>query len=200
MIVGYARVSTADQDLAAQQRWLEEHGAEVVYVDHGFSGKDRNRPGLDQALAAVRHGDTLLVPRLDRLARSVIDAHEIAADLESKGAALSLGGTVYDPTDAFGKLFFGITSLFAAFERDLLSQRTREGMAIARANGKLRGRQPKLNEKQHNELRRMHEAGQHTIADLQEIFGVSRPSVYRALKRTRLGAAGSSVVAPSADL
>ena len=82
-----------------------------------------------------------------------------------------------------GKMFFNIVATFAEFEADLIRMRTREGMAIAKAKGKLRGKQPKLSAKQQNELKRMHEAGDHSISDLAEIFAVSRPTVYRTLNR-----------------
>ena len=100
----------------------------------------------------MREGDTLVVPKLDRLARSVPDARAIAEQLEAKGVKLALGGSVYDPGDPMGKMFFNILATFAEFESDLIRMRTREGMAIARAKGKLRGKQPKLSEKQQKEL------------------------------------------------
>ena len=114
------------------------------YLDHGLTGTNRKRQGLDQALAAVRGGDTLVVLELDRLARSVPDARAIGDDLAARGIKLSLGGQVYDPEDPLGKLFFNIFAIFAEFEAGLLRMRTREGMAVARAKGKLRGKQPKL--------------------------------------------------------
>ncbi len=149
----------------------------------GMTGANRQRPGLDQALAALRHGDMLVVPKLDRLARSVPDARAIADILQSRGVKLALGSSIYDPTDPMGKMFFNILATFAEFERDLIRLRTREGMAIARAKGKLRGKQPKLSEKQQKELCRMHGTGQYSISDLAELFSVSRPTVYRTLSR-----------------
>src|SRR6476469_4155490 len=110
----------------------------------GLTGTNRARPGLDQALAALREGDTLVVPKLDRLARSVPDARDIGDGLAARGIKLSLGGQVYDPTDPMGKMFFNILATFAEFEVDLLRMRTREGMAVARAKGRLKGRRPKL--------------------------------------------------------
>jgi DNA invertase Pin-like site-specific DNA recombinase len=133
----------------------------------------------------VRAGDTLVVPKLDRLARSVPDARAIGDDLAARGIKLSLGGQVYDPTDPMGKMFFNILATFAEFEVDLLRLRTREGMAVARAKGKLRGRQPKLSPKQQAERRRMHASGDYTIADLAELSTVSRPTVYRTLQRSQ---------------
>lgn len=184
-LIGYARCSTDKQDLAAQQAALAALGvaADRVYTDRGMTGTNRSRPGLDQALAAVRAGDTLVVPKLDRLARSVPDARDIADSLAARGVKLALGSSVYDPTDAMGKMFFNILATFAEFEADLIRMRTREGMAIARAKGKLRGKQPKLSEKRQKELRRMHDTGEYSISDLAELFSVSRATIYRTLAR-----------------
>lgn len=184
-LIGYARCSTNGQDLTAQKQALENLGVppERIYTDHGLTGTNRVRPGLDQAIAAVREGDTLVVPKLDRLARSVPDARAIADQLQEKGVKLALGASVYDPTDPMGKMFFNILATFAEFESDLIRMRTREGMAIARAKGKLRGKQPKLSDKQQKELCRMHSTGEYSISDLAEVFSVSRPTIYRTLKR-----------------
>ena len=186
--IGYARCSTEKQDLSAQRATLLRLGVEGdrIYTDHGLTGTNRARPGLDQALAAVRSGDTFVVPKLDRLARSVPDARAIADQLEAKGVKLALGGSVYDPADPMGKMFFNILATFAEFESDLIRMRTREGMAIARAKGKLRGKQPKLSQKQQTELCRMNATGEYSISDLAELFSVSRPTVYRTLKRADL--------------
>lgn len=125
----------------------------------------------------------MVVAKLDRLARSVPDARAIAAELERKGVLLAIGATAYDPADPMGRMFFNILATFAEFEADLIRMRTREGMAIARAKGKLRGKQPKLSEKQQRELVRMHATGEYSISDLAEVFAVSRPTVYRTLQR-----------------
>jgi DNA invertase Pin-like site-specific DNA recombinase len=130
-----------------------------IYLDHGLTGTNRQRPGLNQALAAVRAGDTLVVPKLERLARSVPDARAIGDSLVSRGVKLSLGGTIYDPADPMGKMFFNILATFAEFEVDLLRLRTREGMAIARAKGRLRGKQPKLSARQQAHLVQLHRDG-----------------------------------------
>ncbi|MGI4796205.1 MAG: recombinase family protein [Janthinobacterium lividum] len=184
-LIGYARCSTDKQDLAAQRAALAELGVapDRIYTDHGLTGTNRARPGLDQALAAVRTGDTLVVPKLDRLARSVPDARFIADALVARGVRLALGASVYDPVDPMGKMFFNILATFAEFESDLIRLRTREGMAIARLQGKLRGKQPKLSDKQQKELRRMHDTGDYSITDLAELFSISRPTVYRTLAR-----------------
>jgi DNA invertase Pin-like site-specific DNA recombinase len=184
-LIGYARCSTDKQDLAAQKEALLKLGVapDRIYTDRGFTGTNRARPGLDQALAAVRRGDTLVVPKLDRLARSVPDARAIGDSLAERGVTLQIGSSVHDPNDPMGKLFFNILATFAEFEADLIKLRTREGMAIARAKGKLRGKKPKLSDRQQKELRRMHDTGEYSISDLAELFSISRPTVYRTLSR-----------------
>ncbi|RMO49911.1 hypothetical protein ALQ39_200015 [Pseudomonas amygdali pv. eriobotryae] len=165
--------------------------ADRIYTDHGFTGTTRERPGLDQALAAVRNGDTLVVPKLDRLARSVPDARAIGDELTARSVRLQIGTSVHDPSDPMGKLFFNILATFAEFESDLIRLRTREGMAIARAKGKLRGKKPKLSDRQQKELRRMHDSGEYSISDLAEVFSISRPTVYRTLARQSIGVAAT---------
>ena len=187
--IGYARCSTDRQDLAAQRSALVAFGVdpERIYTDHGLTGRTRARPGLDQALAAVRAGDTLVVTKLDRLARSAPDARQIADQLLARDVKLALGATTYDPTDPMGKMFFNILATFAEFESDLIRMRTREGMAVARAKGKLRGKKPKLSDRQARELRRMYDTGEYSVSDLAEVFSVSRPTVYRTLHRQPAG-------------
>ncbi len=104
-LIGYARCSTDCQDLDAQRQALLELGVDEdrIYTDHGLTGATRARPGLDQALAAVRQGDTLVVPKLDRLARSVPNARAIADLLQERGVKLALGRTLYDPEDPMGR-------------------------------------------------------------------------------------------------
>lgn len=190
-LIGYARCSTDKQDLAAQQDILLRLGVapDRIYTDRGFTGTNRERPGLGQALAAVRSGDTLVVPKLDRLARSVPDARAIGDSLTARGVKLQLGASVHDPADPMGKLFFNILATFAEFEADLIRMRTREGMAVARAKGKLRGKKPKLTDLQQKELCRMYATGNYSISDLAEVFSVSRPTVYRTLARQTGGTA-----------
>ena len=184
-LIGYARCSTRPAGLGRPAPALSELGVaeDRIYTYHGLTGTTRARPGLDQTLAAVREGDTLVVPKLDRLARSVPDARAIADQLQEQGVRLAQGRALYDPGDPMGKMFFNILATFAEFEADLSRMRTREGMAIARAKGKLRGKQPKLSDRQQRELCRMHATGEYSISDLAELFSVSRPTVYRTLKR-----------------
>jgi DNA invertase Pin-like site-specific DNA recombinase len=125
------------------------------------------------------------VPKLDRLARSVPNARAIGDSLAAGGVRVSIGGTVCDPTDPIGKMFFNILATFAEFEVDLLRMRTREGMAIARAN-KLKGKQPKLSARQRVHVLKVIQAGDHTIAELAELFSVSRATIYREIARARI--------------
>ncbi len=177
--IGYARVSTDAQDLTAQRNALSGLGvdAERIYVDHGLTGTNRARPGLREALAACRAGDTLVVTKLDRLARSVPDARDIVDELTARQVKLNLGGSVHDPTDPVGRLLFNVLAMVAEFEADLARARTREGMAVAKAKGRLRGKRPKLSPKQE--------------AHLAELFNVARSTVYRAIQR-----AGGHAAAP----
>ena len=149
---GYARCSTDRQDLTVQRQELAGLGVapERIYMEKGLTGTNRAQPGLDQAMAAVRRGDTLVVPKLDRLARSVPDARYIADQLQEKGVQLALGRTIHDPEDPMDKL---------------------------------RGKQPKLSEKQQKELCRMRAGGEYSKGDLAEVFVVPRPTVCRTLNR-----------------
>src|SRR5260221_8643907 len=114
-LIGDARCSTDDQDLTAQRDRLRDLGVAErrIYLDHGLTGTNRHRPGLDQELAAVRGRDTLVVPKLDRLPRSVPDSRAICDDIAAPGIKLSLGGQGYNPTHPSGKLFFNIPPPFA---------------------------------------------------------------------------------------
>ena len=185
--IGYARCSTDEQDLTVQREALEALGvsADRVYVDHGLTGTNRDRPGLRQALAACRAGDTLVVTKLDRLARSLPDARAIADELTAREVKLNLGGSLHDPTDPIGKLLFNALAMMAEFEADLAKMRTREGMRLARAKGHLRGKQPKLSAKKEAHLLSLYDAGTHSISELEELFDVTRSTVYRAIARGR---------------
>ncbi len=187
LLIGYARCSTDAQDLTAQRNALKSLGVdgERIYVDHGLTGRNRDRPGLREALAACRAGDTLVVTKLDRLARSVRDARDIADELSAKGVRLNLGGSIHDPTDPIGRLLFNVLAMVAEFEADLISARTKEGMKVARAKGRLRGKQPKLSAMQEAHLLEIFDAGEHTVAELAEIFRVGRATIYRSVARAR---------------
>jgi DNA invertase Pin-like site-specific DNA recombinase len=154
--VGYPRASTAEQDLTAQRDALVRLGVDEsrIFVDHGLTGTNRARPGLREALASVRSGDTFVVTKLDRLARSLRDARDIADELTAKGVVLSLGGSLYDSTDPVGRLLFNVLGMVAELEADLIRMRTGEGMAVAKAKGKLKGKQPKRSRTQRAHLYR----------------------------------------------
>lgn len=134
---------------------------QVIEQDHGLTGTTRARPGLREALAACRSGDTLVVTKLDRLARSVPDARDIVAELIASGVCLQLGASVHDPTDPVGRLLFNVLAMVAEFEADLIRARTREGMAVAKAKGRLRGKQPKLTPRQEAHLVSLARVGEH---------------------------------------
>jgi DNA invertase Pin-like site-specific DNA recombinase len=192
--IGYARVSTEGQDLTAQRNALTALGvaAERIYVDHGLSGTNRARPGLREAMAACRSGDTLVVAKLDRLARSVPDARDIVDELTHRQVKLNLGGSIHDPTDPVGRLLFNVLAMVAEFEADLARARTREGMAVAKAKGRLRGKKPKLKAKQEAHLVDLWRAGEHTTIELAELFDVARSTVYRAIQRAGERAEGAA--------
>src|SRR4051794_18327430 len=135
LLIGYARVSTDEQDLTVQREALAALGvsAERVYVDHGLTGTNRDRPGLSEASAACREGDTLVVTKLDRLARSLPDARDIVHELTHRRVKLSLGGSLHDPNDPVGRLLFNVLAMVAEFETDLIRMRTREGMPTSAA-------------------------------------------------------------------
>jgi DNA invertase Pin-like site-specific DNA recombinase len=185
--IGYARVSTNEQDLTAQRNALLALGVDEkrIYVDHGLTGANRERPGLRETMAACRDGDTLVVTKLDRLARSLPDARDIADELTAKGVVLSLGGSTHDPTDPVGRLLFNVLGMVAEFESDLIRMRTREGMAVAKAKGRLKGKQPKLSAIQRKLLLKLYDADEHTQAELAELFRVSRTTIYREIQRRR---------------
>ena len=126
-----------------------------------------------------------MVTKLDRLARSLPDARAIADELTARHVRLSLGGSVYDPNDAVGRLLFNVLAMVAEFEADLIRLRTKEGMRVAKAKGRLRGRRPKLNARQEAHLVSLIAAGEHSTAEVADLFGVSRPTVYRTLQRSR---------------
>jgi DNA invertase Pin-like site-specific DNA recombinase len=187
LLVGYARVSTEHQDLTAQRNNLAALGVgdDRIYVDHGLTGTNRDRPGLRLALAACHSGDTLVVTKLDRLARSLPDARDILDELTQRHVRLSLGGSIHDPTDPVGRLLFNVLAMVAEFEADLISTRTREGMKVAKAKGRLRGKQPKLNRIQARHLLELFDSGNYSTTELADLFRVGRSTIYRTVRRAR---------------
>jgi DNA invertase Pin-like site-specific DNA recombinase len=136
-------------------------------------------------LAACRAGDTLVVTKLDRLARSLPDALDILDELTRRNVKLSLGGSIQDPTDPVGRLLFDVLAMVAEFESDLIRMRTREGMKVAKARGRLQGKQPKLKPNQAKHLLELHDLGTFSRAELADLFGVGRSSIHRTLQRMR---------------
>jgi DNA invertase Pin-like site-specific DNA recombinase len=180
----YARSMIARRSPPAARPQLV--GDDRIYVDHGLTGTNRDRPGLRLALAACRAGDTLVVPKLDRLARSLPDARDILDELKTRNVKLSLGGSIHDPTDPVGRLLFNVLAIVAEFESDLIRLRTREGMQVAPAKGRLRGKQPKLKPNQAKHLLDLYDLGTYSVvAELAELFGVGRSTVYRTVERLR---------------
>ena len=187
LLFGYARCSTDQQDLPVQRDGLVGLGVatERIYVDHGLTGTNRERPGLREALAACRAGDTLVVTKLDRLARSLPDARATADELTARQVRLNLGGSVHDPTDAVGRLLFNVLAMVAELESDLIRLQTREGMKLAKAKGHLRGKQPKLTRRQEAHLVSLLASGEYSTTEVSELFGVVRSTVYRTIERPR---------------
>nr|WP_266094987.1 recombinase family protein [Microlunatus elymi] len=127
------------------------------------------------------------------MARSVPDARAIGEELTSAGVRLSLGGSVYDPTDAIGRLLFNVLAMVAEFEADLIRMRTVEGMRVAKAKGHLRGKLPKLSVRQEAHLVELMNSGRYSTGEVAELFGVARSTVYRAQRRALARVAGSTV-------
>lgn len=186
MLIGYARVSRDKQDLAAQIEGLERLGvdAERIYTDK-LTGRTAARPGLQSAIAATREGDTFVVTKLDRLGRSVPDLRDITHDLHARGVALQMAGAIYDPTDPFGKFFLTTLAAVAEFEADMISMRTKEGLAVARAKGRLNGKPPKLSQRQHMKVLTEYESGTTTPGELAQDYGVDRATIYRTIDRAK---------------
>lgn len=183
MLIGYARTSTTEQEagLEAQLRDLGAAGCERVFSERVSSIAPR--AALEDALAFVRAGDTLVVTKLDRLARTVTKAWETVERLERKGTGLrilSLGGDTVDTRSATGKLILTIFAGFAQFEREMMLERQREGIAKAKSEGRYKGRKPTARAKA-EDARRLHAEGK-TVTQVAEALGIGRASVYRALE------------------
>ena len=184
-LIGYARCSTDAQDLTASVTGCasSESPRTGSTSTTGSPAPPATAPASIRPSRPSGKVTPSWCPNSTGSAGPVPDARAIGDDLAGRGIKLSLGGQVYDPADPMGKMFFNILATFAEFEVDLLRMRTREGMAVARAKGKLRGKQPKLSARQQRELARMAATGDYTIADPAELFTVSRATVYRTLQR-----------------
>ncbi|ECG4142220.1 recombinase family protein, partial [Salmonella enterica subsp. enterica serovar Typhimurium] len=176
--IGYARVSTDDQNLHLQRDALAAAGCEIIYEDKA-SGKNAARPELDNCLKALRPGDTLVVWRLDRLGRSLADLVSVVTHLvdERRIGFLSLQEQI-ETNSASGKLVFHVFAALAEFERNLISERTKAGLEAARARGRLGGRKPKLQKKDIREIRALLKDGSIPVSDVARRYGVSRTTIY----------------------
>lgn len=178
--VGYARVSTTDQNPEMQQDALAEAGCSRIFVDRA-SGTLAERPELTAALDYLREGDTLVVWRLDRLGRSLPHLVQVVHDLQKRGVGFRSLTETIDTSTPTGTLMLNLFGSFAQFERDLVSERTKAGLAAARARGRHGGRKPALTPKKAQLARQMYEAGGTTVAEIAETLGVSRATIYRSL-------------------
>jgi DNA invertase Pin-like site-specific DNA recombinase len=179
-LIGYARVSTWDQATNMQTDALQHAGCLRIF-DETASGLRTDRPQLAAALDYARPGDTLVVWRLDRLGRSLKDLIHTVSTLEEHHVGFRSLHENIDTTTSTGKLVFHIFAALAEFERDLIVDRTKAGLAAARQRGATPGRKPSLSADQVTVVRRMHSEGGHTIAQIAGVVGVSRATVYRAL-------------------
>ena len=180
MMIGYARVSTEDQNLDLQRDALAKTGVERVFEDKASGARD-DRPGLAEALSHARKGDCLVVWRLDRLGRSMRSLIDFVEELRERGVEFRSLSEGIDTTTAAGRFFFHVLAALAQMERELLRERTRAGLAAARARGRKGGRRPKLNTKQITHARKLLEDRNTTIKDVAASFGVDRATIYRAL-------------------
>ena len=178
--IGYGRISTTDQNASSQEDALKKAGVDRVFIDT-FTGTKMSRPELDKALDQLRSGDSLVVTRLDRLGRSTKDLLNLVGGLGEKGVQLEVLEQNIDTSTAEGRLFFTVVAAVAEFERDLMKSRTMDGLAAARARGRLGGRKPKLSAKQIAEVARLY-AEQRPVQEIADLFGVSRPTIYRVVR------------------
>lgn len=188
MRIGYGRVSTSDQHPEAQRDALAEAGCSQVFVDK-ISGKLASRPELDKALVAVREGDHLVITKLDRLGRSLRNLMDVGDDLRKRGVELVVLDQGIDTSTPVGQMFFHILGAVAEFEHSLMVERTKQGLEAARARGRTGGQKPKLRPRQIQLAQEMYdELGsdgkrKHTVQQIADEFGVSRPTIYRHLER-----------------
>jgi DNA invertase Pin-like site-specific DNA recombinase len=188
--IGYARVSTQDQEPESQRRRLVEAGCDpdLIFTDHGASGAKASRPAWDACRAQLRKGDTLVAVRLDRIGRSVRNLLDVAADLERQGVNLVLLDQGIDTSTSMGKMLFTILGAVAEYERALIIERTKDGLARpGAARGRNGGRPRRLDDDEIRYAQYLRSLG-HSISEIGEVLGhgkpVSRQTVYRALGMT----------------
>lgn len=181
MRVAYARVSTLDQSLNLQIDALEKRGFDTLFKDHGVSGVAASRPGLEGAFKALNAGDTLVVWRLDRLARSMYELADFLHTFKKNEIAFESICDGMDTSTAFGECMYMVAGAFAHLERCILIERTREGMAAAKARGAVFGRKPALSGEAFREARFLIRKGM-SVTDTAHHIGVGRSTLYRYLK------------------
>lgn len=178
---GYGRVSTLDQNLDAQKDALLKAGATKIFVEK-ITGTKASRPELDLMRQMLRQGDTVFITRIDRLGRSAKDLLNIVSDFEARGVNLKVIEQNIDTSTNEGKLFFTMVAAFAEFEHSMMVSRTKDGLAAARARGRVGGRKAKLSDAQVGKLIELFAAKEITIQELANMYGISRPTVYRLVK------------------
>lgn len=179
MILGYARISTADQSLDAQADALTVAGAERIFAD-AIAGTARQRPELDRLLDQLRAGDVVVVAKYDRLARSLRDLLEIVEAIQARGAGFRSLAEDIDTTTPAGRLIFHVFASIAQFERERIVERTREGLEAARRRGRVGGRPPALTPAQREEARRMRDDEGRSVTEVARLFRVSPQTIRRA--------------------
>ncbi len=177
MLIGYARVSTDDQNLHLQRDALEGVGCERIFEDRR-SGARTDRPGLATALDVARRGDTLVVWRLDRLGRSLKDLIELAERLDAAGIALRSLHDAIDTGSSGGRLVFHMFGALAEFERNLVRERTQAGLSAARARGRLGGRRKVLDPDKRRLAVQLYQERKHTVMEICRLMGISKPTLY----------------------
>ena len=182
MKVGYMRVSTSEQNLDLQQDALEGAGCERIFTDKGVSGAIRLRQGLEEALAALKPGDVLVVWKLDRLGRSLQHLIQVIEKLGVSGIGFHSLSENIDTTTPGGMLLFHIIGSLSQFERSLISERTRAGLDAAQRRGKRLGRPSRLSNAQLKHAKTMIESGQETVSGMAQILGINRATLYRGFK------------------
>lgn len=180
MLIGYARVSTADQNADLQHDALNAAGVGRIFTDQGVSGSQASRPEFDRCLDTLRKGDTLVVWRLDRAARSLKNLLALVESLNERGVALRSLTESIDTGSASGRLILAVFGALAEFERDLIRERTTAGLAAARARGVRVGRPFRLTADQTAQARTLIAAGHRTV-DVARTLGVGKSTLYRAL-------------------
>ncbi len=183
MPIGYARVSTHDQNLDLQIDALTKAGCEPIITDNA-SGASKDRPGLAEALERVGEGDVLVVWKLDRLGRSVKQLIETVQGLQERGAEVKCLQDNIDTTTTNGKLFFHIFAALAEFERDMIRDRTKAGLTAARARGRIGGRPTVLDKKKMAMVRTLSADRTQSVGDICKTLGISRSTYYRCLKQS----------------